>query len=503
MSSSPKTRISSASCPWAPTRLTRKPRTSVAQPMPYPHHTRGDCVGLALGSGGKRDASDLLRLMIDRMVSASDTLLASGTPSSAGDPSPLSAGCVAAPGGAAEAAAASAAASSSAAAAAAVAAMEPSLEGLGYAMSWTSSVLPEESAVESPDPPGASAAASSPVCRLLPSGGVEVAATMEERSPVETGRMACASKAGSCSALADGSCISDSRPKITDTISDRIERDICVRSSPSLPGGWPWPIRKQAWKMLQTSLSLRYFPVGHLRHSSSTCRILDSTTSSEAWSVDSNLQCVTASAVLCIARARPWEEPAEEPMSSWEMSLLMEERAMAVMGPLVSAERTTSRKGVRYSRASTSDQSVQRKTFLRRALNFSSSRSSPMSSSVYRGITAHLLFCRMAVTTAAISVLSSSAFSWSMACCMVPCCRPGPRRWLDSGAEEATHARTGNAGTPAARGGRLVWQAVCCRCLSSLPVAAVYFPSPEVPPNSSLPLAPVPSPPQRRAHGQH
>lgn len=83
---------------------------------------------------------------------------------------------------------------------------------------------------------------------------------------------------------------------------------------------------------------------------------------------------------------------------------------------------------------------VQRKTFLLRALNSSRSGSSASSSScasphiceqaeisrehhtdrigwgvggltVYLGIMAHLLFCRMAVTTAAISVLSSRAFS--------------------------------------------------------------------------------------------
>lgn len=35
---------------------------------------------------------------------------------------------------------------------------------------------------------------------------------------------------------------------------------------------------------------------------------------------------------------------------------------MAVIGPLVSAERITSRKGVRYSSASTVDQSVEQET---------------------------------------------------------------------------------------------------------------------------------------------
>lgn len=70
--------------------------------------------------------------------------------------------------------------------------------------------------------------------------------------------------------------------------------------------------------MLQTSLSERYLPVGHLRQESRTCKIFDRTTSSEAWSVDSNLQCVTASAVLCIAIATPCDAPAEEPAGEEE-----------------------------------------------------------------------------------------------------------------------------------------------------------------------------------------
>ena len=113
-------------------------------------------------------------------------------------------------------------------------------------------------------------------------------------------------------------------------------------------------MRKQAWKMSMTLSLVRQSPPGHRTHADSTCacsarrpcccghvvhqrmracvcskyipssrrlsrncqqapgsyvkstcRILNSTTSSDAGSVASNLHCVIASAVLCIASAMP------------------------------------------------------------------------------------------------------------------------------------------------------------------------------------------------------
>ena len=51
---------------------------------------------------------------------------------------------------------------------------------------------------------------------------------------------------------------------------------------------------------LQTSSSLSSFPDGHEMQARSTCKILDSTISSDAGSVASKRQCVTALTILCI-----------------------------------------------------------------------------------------------------------------------------------------------------------------------------------------------------------
>ena len=46
------------------------------------------------------------------------------------------------------------------------------------------------------------------------------------------------------------------------------------------------------------------------------------------------------------------------PTMNWSRNLLSEVRAVPVMGPLVSDDRMTSRKGPRYSSGSTTDQSA-------------------------------------------------------------------------------------------------------------------------------------------------
>lgn len=86
-----------------------------------------------------------------------------------------------------------------------------------------------------------------------------------------------------------------------------------------------------------------------MRVSFRTSSILSSTTSSDTESDASNLQCVPAPATAVIACAKLGEPLCTKP---YVMNLSTELSAIAVMGPEVSPDLTTSRKGVRRRTAS-------------------------------------------------------------------------------------------------------------------------------------------------------